>query len=180
MSASFVPDDVRKAAEPAPAHMWRDGKFVVPHRGTFPPERCYACDRSHGVSRRYVTLKFYPNVNILLALASLASPVSVSVHSEFSLDLASCLKHRLLPPLLTFLCVLGFFGGIIGFLAGIIQHSIPGMLTGIAVAIGGLLGMLFKPDVKFVRHEGPFVWISGYGKPFLENLEPWPGIERFR
>lgn len=180
MSASLVPDDVRKAAAPPPAHMWRDGDCVVLHQGTFPPDRCYTCNCSQGVSREYIKLDPHRNFNFLMLLAGLAAPVTVTIHNEFSLDLAFCQKHWWLPRLMTTLCVLAFFGGIFIFFGGAIQQSVLVMVAGPLISIGGLIGFLFKPAIRLVRYVGPFVWVSGYGKPFLENLEPWPGIERFQ
>lgn len=163
--------------ESMPAHMWRDGKYVVLHRGTFPPDRCYKCNQTTGVFRRYVKLTFYPNSNILFALASLVSPVSVVQYVEFELDLVSCWRHRLIPIVINFCSVVAFFGGLIWLFAGIFQASTFSMIGGIIVLLSGLFGIAFTPQMKFIKYEGPFVWISGYGKEYIENLSPWPGAQ---
>lgn len=164
-------------SENPPAHLWRDGKYVVLHRGTFPPDRCYKCNQVTGVSRRYVKLTFYPNSNILLALGLLFSPVTIVQYVEFELDLVSCWRHRLIPVLASFISVIAFFGGLIWFFAGIFQASMVTMVAAIVVSLGGLFGVAFKPQMRFIKYDGPFVWISGYGKEFLQNLPPWPGIQ---
>lgn len=151
-----------------PSDAWRDADFLVMHEAARLPARCMKCNSPAGVSRKEITVGYYPKYNLALLLFGFV------FYKTFRVGVYLCGRHLSTRGKAVVFSTLLIVGGVAAFVFGFSSYSTPLLAAGVAAfAAGCALLTIGGSPVSIERVGQPYLWIKGASREYLAALPRW-------
>ena len=172
--------------EPHVRGVWRDGGRVVVARGTRMPDRCQVCGRGLATAAAPRTLRWLPpqyrRAVPRTALGAAVRVVSTAYEDDHwrqaIVRVGRCRRHPVLfRPMKACLLLAVVTAAAILYtvvLATTAERVAIGKAAVVAGALLSAVAAMVPERVRIVDYRGPYAWVRGYGRGYLDALPELP------
>lgn len=158
--------------------LWRQGKKIITRSETPFPDRCIKCNApANGFRLKRVLYWQHPAYYLLLLCNLLVLLIVVLiVRKKAILHIGLCEAHRKQRLMAIIICIVGLLGGLGVIIAGGVMGSGWLALAGVVFFLtGAVWGVVWGRTITPTKIDKEFVWVTGAGKAFLDELPERPG-----